>query len=298
MPDVMFAKAGAQKRASLRKRSQFGDVCRRFAKRKISILGLAIVLLLVLLALFAGVLAPYDYTAQDLSIAFQLPSAAHWFGTDNLGRDILSRVLYGGRTSLLVAVMGCLISMGVGGVVGSISGYYSGKVDFFIMRILDVLNAIPSILLAVVVSVILGSGIWQTAIAISISGIAPAARLQRANVLTLRRQEFIEAAHAYGLKDRKIIFTHIVPNCLATLIVDFTLRIGGSIFAISSLSFIGLGVQPPTAEWGQMINVGRAYIREFWPLVTFPGLGIVLSMLGFNLFGDGLRDALDPKMKQ
>lgn len=280
------------------KHSQFGSICRRFVKRKISVVGLLIVILLVLVAIFADVLAPYDYTLQDLENAFQMPCAEHWFGTDNLGRDIFSRVLYGGRTSLLVALVGCLISLVAGGVIGSISGYYSGRVDFFIMRCLDVLNAIPSILMAVVVSVVLGSGPLQTAIAISISGIAPAARLQRANVLTLRSQEFVEAAHAYGLQDRKIIFWHVVPNCLATLIVDFTLRIGGSIFAISSLSFIGLGVQPPIAEWGQMINVGKNYIREFWPLVTFPGLGIVLSMLGFNLFGDGLRDALDPKMKQ
>ena len=287
-----------EKTEIIKKRSQTVDIIRRFMKRKIAVIGLAIVLFLVVIAIFADVIAPYEFAAQDLTNRLQFPSAEHWLGTDNFGRDILTRMLYGGRTSLLVSLLGCFISVTVGAVIGSVAGYYSGKLDTLLMRLMDILNAIPMTLLAVVISAALGTGTWQTALAVSVGGIAPCARMLRASVLSIRGQEFVEAAMAYGCKDRRIIFHHVIPNCLAPVIVDTTLRLGGNIMAISGLSFIGLGVQPPAAEWGAMLNAGRPYIRDFYPLITFPGLAILLAMLGFNLFGDGLRDALDPKQKQ
>ena len=283
---------------NLKKRSQLVEIWKRFVKRKVSLVGLLLVILFIFVAVFADVIAPYDFSAQDLSNRLQFPSAEHWLGTDNFGRDILTRMLYGGRTSLLVSLLGCVISIILGAVIGAVAGFYSGKVDTLLMRLMDVLNAIPMTLLAVVISSALGTGTWQTALAVSIGGIAPCARMLRASVLSIRGQEYVEAAEAYGSKDRRIIFRHVVPNCLAPLIVDTTLRLGGNIMAISGLSFIGLGVQPPAAEWGAMLNAGRPYIREFYPLITFPGIAILLAMLGFNLFGDGLRDALDPKQKQ
>lgn len=289
---------GKEQGEILKKRSQFVEISRRFVKRKISLIGLLIVILLIIMAVFANVIAPYDFSAQDLGNRLQFPSAEHWFGTDNFGRDILTRMIYGGRTSLLVSLFGCVISIIIGAIIGAVSGFYSGKIDTLLMRLMDILNAIPGTLLAVVISASLGTGTWQTAIAVSIGGIAPCARMLRASVLSIRTQEFVEAATAYGSKDRRIIFKHVVPNCLAPLIVDTTLRLGGNIMMISGLSFIGLGVQPPAAEWGAMLNAGRPYIRDFYPLITFPGLAILLAMLGFNLFGDGMRDALDPKQKQ
>lgn len=278
-------------------RNQFVEFWNRFKVRKTSVFGMFLVIFLVIIVIFADVLSPYDYTAQDLDNALAFPSAEHWFGTDEYGRDIYSRVLHGGRISLLVAVMGCIISLVVGGAIGAIAGYFSGKVDAIIMRVVDVLMSIPNLLMAVMVSSLLGTGLIQTAIAVSIGGIASSARMLRSSVLSIRQSEYIEAAKAYNCSNSRIILTHIVPNCLAPLIVEGTLKIGGNMLMISSLSFIGLGVQVPYAEWGAMLNEGREYIRDFWPLITFPGIAIVLSMLGFNLFGDGLRDALDPRLK-
>ncbi len=289
---------GTETVENLKKRSQIVEIWKRFVKRKISLIGLIIVILLIVIALGADVIAPYEFSTQDLANRLQFPSAEHWLGTDNFGRDILTRMIYGGRTSLLVSLFGCVISIIIGAIIGAVSGYYSGKLDTLLMRLMDVLNAIPGTLLAVVISASLGTGTWQTALAVSVGGIAPCARMLRASILSIRGQEFVEAATAYGCKDRRIIFMHVVPNCLAPLIVDTTLRLGGNIMMISGLSFIGLGVQPPAAEWGAMLNAGRPYIRDFYPLITFPGLAILLAMLGFNLFGDGLRDALDPKQKQ
>lgn len=288
----------AEAREEHKKRSQIAEVWGRFKKRKISVIGLGIVIFLVFVSVFANVLAPYGFSDQVLADRLQFPSWEHPFGTDAYGRDILTRVLYGGRTSLLVSLLGCIISLFFGAIIGSVAGFYSGKVDILLMRLMDVLAAVPGTLLAVVVSSALGTGVWQTAIAISISGIPGSARMLRATVLSIRGQDYIEAAQSYGSKDRRIIARHVIPNCVAPLIVDTTLRLGGNIMMISGLSFIGLGVQEPYAEWGAMLNAGRAYIRDFWPLITFPGIAILLAMLGFNLAGDGLRDALDPKQKQ
>lgn len=281
----------------LKKRSQFWDIWRRLRRNKLAMLGLIIVLILVLSAIFANFIAPYDYAQQDLTNMKAWPSREHLLGTDDYGRDILSRIIYGGRVSLLVAILSIVFGLVVGGILGISAGYFGGVYDGTVMRIMDIIMAIPGFLLAVCISAALGSGVLNTAIAIGIGCVPGYARLLRALVLSIREQEYVEAARATGASDLRIMFRQIVPNILSPVIVESTLRIGGCILMISSLSFIGLGVQPPTPEWGSMLSAGRALIRSFWPIVTFPGLAIMLTLFGFNLFGDGLRDALDPKLK-
>ncbi|MCD8046023.1 MAG: ABC transporter permease [Clostridiales bacterium] len=283
---------------TLKARRQWSDVFYRFKQRKVAVAGLIIILVIVVLAIFAPLIAPYDYTLMDTKNTLQMPSLQHIFGTDKLGRDIFSRVLFGARTSLLVSLLGCFISAFIGGVMGALAGYYGKWVDIGLMRIVDVLVSIPGVLLAVCISALLGSGIWQTALAVAIGGIAPNALLLRSTVFGIRDQEYIEAAKTYGASDLRIILTHVLPNCMAPMIVNVTLSLGANILLISGLSFIGLGVQPPLVEWGQMLNEGKEVIRQFWPMVVFPGGAIAVSMLAFNLFGDGLRDALDLKQKQ
>ena len=281
----------------LKKRSQFWDIWRRLRRNKLAMLGLIIVLVLVLSAIFANFIAPYDYAQQDLTNMKAWPSREHLLGTDDYGRDILSRIIYGGRVSLLVAILSIVFGLIVGGILGISAGYFGGIYDGTVMRIMDIVMASPGFLLAVCISAALGSGVLNTAIAIGIGCVPGYARLLRALVLSIREQEYVEAARATGASDLRIMFRQIVPNILSPVIVESTLRIGGCILMISSLSFIGLGVQPPTPEWGSMLSAGRALIRSFWPIVTFPGLAIMLTLFGFNLFGDGLRDALDPKLK-
>jgi len=281
-----------------KKKSQFWDVWRRLRKNKLSIIGMCIVFFLIIIAIFANVIAPYDPAMANFDMRLQFPSAAHWFGTDNLGRDILSRIVYGGRTSLLVATMGMAISLVAGCFFGLSAAYFGGKYEFIIMRLTDILMAVPSILLAICISAALGPGIFNTALAMSIGGISGFIRLMRASTLTIRQQEYVEAARATGSGDLRIMGVHILPNTLATIIIQVTMGIGGSIMAISGLSFIGLGVQPPISEWGSMLSNGHQFLREFWPLATFPGLAIMFTLFGFNLFGDGLRDALDPRLKK
>ncbi len=280
-----------------RKRSQFGDTMRRLFRNKLSVIGLSIIIILLILIIFAGVFTKYPYDKQDFMNRFAYPSAEHIFGTDDYGRDIFARILYGGRISMLVAVVAVLVSLTSGIVLGATAGYFGGKTDLIISRILDVVMAIPPLLLAIAISAALGSGPIKTAIAVSIGTIPSASRIVRSTVLSIKEQEFIEAARMTGSSNARIIFTHILPNILSPVIVDATLRIGGCILAISGLSFIGLGVQPPIPEWGSILAVGRKYIRDFWPLTAFPAIVIALTLFGFNLFGDGLRDALDPKLK-
>ena len=232
------------------------------------------------------------------AIALQYPSSEHLLGTDNFGRDILSRVIYGGRISLLVAVMAVAIALVAGSLLGATAAYFGGVYENVVMRAMDIVMAIPGFLLAVSISTSLGGGVWQTALAISIGAIPSYARIMRATVLTIKDQEYVEAARATGASDLRVILKHIVPNTLSPIIVESTLRIGACIMQISSLSFIGLGVRPPTPEWGSIMSAGREYLRDFYPIVTFPGIAIMITLFGFNLFGDGLRDALDPRLKR
>jgi peptide/nickel transport system permease protein len=279
------------------KHSQWGDVWRRLRRNKLSMVGMSIILLLIIMAALAPVIAPYDPAAIDVIHRLAWPSLAHPLGTDNFGRDLLSRIIYGGRTSLLVAIIALVFSMGIGIVLGGVSGFIGGWLDTITMRIMDTLMAIPPILLAVSINAALGSGILPTAFAIGFSGCPSVVRMMRGQVLAVRKQDYIESASVTGSTTARIIFTQVLPNCMAPLIVDASLRIGGNICGISGLSFIGLGVQPPISEWGSIMTAGREFIRSFWPLATFPGIAIALTLFGFNVFGDGLRDALDPKLK-
>lgn len=281
-----------------RKRSQWRDILRRLTRNKLAMAGLVIVLVLILAAVFADFVSPYDPAAQDLMNMKAMPGAKHLLGTDEYGRDILSRIIYGGRVSLLVAILSIVFGLIAGGALGISAGYFGGIYDGTVMRLMDIVMAIPGFLLAVCISAALGSGVFNTALAIGIGCVPGYARLLRALVLGIRDQEYIEAARVTGASNARIMFRQIVPNILSPVIVESTLRIGGCILMISSLSFIGLGVRPPTPEWGSMVSEGRALIRSFWPMATFPGLAIMLTLFGFNLFGDGLRDALDPKLKQ
>lgn len=287
-----------RKRKYSKKKGQFREVWGRLRRNKLAMLGLAIVIILILCAILADWIAPYEYAAQDYSCTFAYPSLSHPLGTDDYGRDILTRIIYGGRISLVVSVMSVAISLVVGGIIGATAAYAGGHTENIVMRLMDIIMAIPGFLLAISISASLGSGIVNTAVAIGIGGVPMFARIIRASILSLKDQEFVEAARATGASDARIIFRYLIPNSLAPIIVQGTLNIGQSILAISSLSFIGLGVQPPTPEWGSMLSYGREYIRTFWPIVTFPGIAIMLTLISFNLLGDGLRDALDPRLKQ
>lgn len=282
----------------LKRRSQWQDTLRRLFRNKLAVVGLVIVAVIVFSVIFADVLTPYEYDAQVYKDRFMMPCAEHIFGTDNFGRDIFTRILYGGRISLLVALLSLVISTVIGVFLGATAGYFGGKYEVFVMRLMDIIMAIPGLLLAVAISAGLGTGIFNTALAISIAGIPPSVRMLRATVLQIRDEEYVEAARATGATDMRIIFHHVLPNTIAPLIVDSTLRIGINILQISSLSFVGLGIQPPMPEWGSILSSGRGFIQDFWPLITFPGIAIMLTLLGFNLLGDGLRDALDPRLKR
>ena len=274
------------------------ETCERFCQNKTALVALIVLLIIVLSACFADVIAPYDYVKADYLNTFAMPSGEHLMGTDNLGRDIFSRVLKGGQVSLLVALCSIAIAIVIGGFFGATAAYFGGLYGSIIMRVMDVIMSIPGFLLAVAISASLGTGISNTIIAISVSSIPAFARIMNAAVLTVKGQEYIEAAVASGARHSRILMKYVIPNTLASLIVNSTLRIGSAVLQISGLSFIGLGVQPPQAEWGSMLSFGRQYIRDFYPIVVFPGLAILITMVAINLFGDGLRDALDPRMKK
>ena len=270
---------------------------RRLAKNKMAVAGLVILLLMMLIALLSDVLAPYPFEETDLYNTFSTPSAAHPFGTDELGRDILSRLMVGTKYSLEIGLLSVLYSSVIGIALGCVSGYYGGKVDGFIMRAMDVFSAIPALVLAITICAVLGPGIGNCIISIAISGTPQFVRMARASVLNVRRMEYLEAATSINCSTTQIIVKHILPNILAPLIVLMTMSVANNILTASQLSFIGLGVQPPNPEWGAMLSAGRNYIRKFPHMVIFPGITIMLAVLSMNMVGDGLRDALDPKLK-
>ncbi len=284
--------------ALIRKNSNLYLTLVRLRRNRLAVFGLFIMLLLVVVAVFAPWIAPYDYAAQNLSDAFEPPSAKYWLGTDDFGRDILSRLIYGARISLQVGLFAVWLSMCVGGVLGAIAGYYGGKVDDIIMRFMDILLSIPQILLAVTIAAALGPGLLNLTIAVGIANIPSFARVVRGAVLSIVGQEFIEAAHCMGASDAWIIARHILPNCSAPIIVQATLRVAGAILAAAALSFLGLGIQPPTPEWGGMLSAARGYVRDYAYMTISPGLAIMITILALNFLGDGLRDAMDPKMKR
>ena len=281
-----------------KKRSQLQDIWHRLCKNKGAMGGLVILVIFTLAAIFADFVAPYPYDRQDLSNTFLRPCAEHPLGTDNFGRDILSRIIYGARISLIIGIVSVTIGCLLGGALGAVAAYYGEKVDNIIMRTLDIMHSIPNLLLAISLSATLGPGVFNAMVAIGVTSIPTYARVVRASVMTVTGQEYIEAARALGVKNRRIILRHIIPNSLAPVIVQASLGVAGAIITAAALSFIGLGVQPPTPEWGGMLSAGRQFIRNHWHMVTFPGVAIMLTVGALNLFGDGLRDALDPRLKQ
>jgi peptide/nickel transport system permease protein len=259
--------------------------------------SLIFVIIMILAVVFAPLITKYNYSDQNLRETFQGPSAKHWLGTDNMGRDTFSRMLYGGRISLLLAFCSIIVTLIVSLPLGAILGYYGGTFDAVVTRILDIIMALPSILLCITISAALGPGLINTAIAMSVGSLPHFARQVRASILTLRGNEYVDAARSFGAKGPRIILRHIIPNSLAPLIVQVSMKLSQNILTISSMSFIGLGVQPPTPEWGSILNAGRAYVDTFPQMMLWPGLMIGLSMLCFSLLGDGLRDAMDPRLK-
>lgn len=282
----------------MKKHSQWGDVWRRLRRNKLAVFFMVILILLILMAVLAGPIFGDAYKKLDPANAFATPSLAHPFGTDNMGRDMLARIAYGARKSLLISVMAVLIATVIGTAIGTTAGYFGGVYENVIMRIMDIFMAIPGFLMAMTVATALGSGPVNTSVAIACGSIPAFARLTRASVLSIKDQQYIEAANAIGTSSFMIIVKHILPNIFGTLLVDCTMRIGGAINAIAGLSFVGLGVKPPDPEWGSLLSSGVDYIRQYPHLAIFPGLFIILAVFSFNLFGDGLRDAMDPRLKQ
>ena len=299
--DVKTTKTTESQGERLKKRSNVGEIWHRLRKNKLSMICLAVLVIMILGIIFAGVLSPYDYAEQDLTQRFALPSKEHLMGCDDYGRDLLTRLLVGGRYSLLIAILSVAIGIICGMVIGALCGFFGKRIDSTLMRIMDVIMSIPGMMLAICISVAMGSGVFNTALALAVGTIPIIARQLRSSTMLINSQEYIEAARSFGESNFKIIMTHVIPNCMAPIIVQASLYIGGAIMGIAGLSFLGLGVQPPTPEWGNILNNGLDFIYDFstrWHVFVFPALFIVVAELCFNLLGDGLRDAMDPRMRK
>lgn len=272
-------------------------VWQRLRRNRLAMLGLFIIVAFIVLAALAPYIAPYDPTQASFAKRLAGPSKEHWLGNDELGRDMLSRLLYGARISLRIGLISIGIGIAAGVPLGLVSGYYGRWVDLLVQRLIDIMLAFPGILLAIVLVAALGVGLENVMLAVGIVSIPVYARIVRGSVLALKESEFVQAARAAGARDLAIIFRHILPNCVAPIIVQSSLQVGSSILWAAGLGFLGLGAQPPTPEWGTILSRGRQYIMTAPHITTFTGLAIMLVVLGFNLLGDGLRDALDPRMK-
>jgi peptide/nickel transport system permease protein len=279
------------------KTGYISEVWRRLKRNRAAIVGGIVVLLFVFIALLAPLISPYPPDEGELSKRLQPPSQEHLLGTDPLGRDLLSRVIYGARISLQIQVIAVSIALVIGTLLGMIGGYYGGKLDHLIMRFMDILLAFPGIFLAISIIAVLGPGLVNLMLAAGIYSIPQFARIVRGSVLSLKEKEFVEAARAVGESDFNILFRYLLPNSMAPVIIQTTLRMATVLLTASGLSFLGLGVQPPTAEWGAMLSNARAYLITAPHVATVPGLAIMLVVMGFNLFGDGLRDSLDPRLR-
>lgn len=274
----------------------FSEFVRKFKKQKTAMVALVFILFLVVLSFVAKYIAPYGINEYDYSSIMQAPTAAHIFGTDEFGRDLFSRIINGTGISLGVGLFSVTIAAVVGSVLGLLGGYYGGLIDALIMRVCDALFAFPGIILAIAIVAILGSGMTNVIIAVAVFNIPKFARLVRGNTLATKNSVFVQAARNIGADDARILFRHILPSAIPDIIVQYSMSIGSSILTASSLSFLGMGAQPPTPEWGLLLSNGRTYMMSSWHITLFPGLAIFLTVLSFNLLGDGLRDALDPKL--
>lgn len=278
--------------------SPWKEAWRSFRKNKLAVVGTVIILLFILMALAAPLIAPEGINDQKLGERLQAPSSEYWLGTDDFGRDIFSRIIYGARISLTVGFFAVLGSVVVGCLLGVIAGYYGRWVDGIISRVFDIMLAFPSILLAIAIVAVLGPSLRNALIAIAIINIPTFGRLIRSKVLSVKQEEYVVAAKAIGMKDGRILFHHILPNSMSPIIVQGTLAVAAAIIECAALGFLGLGAEAPQPEWGKMLSDSRKYITQAPWTMVFPGLAIMLTVLGFNLMGDGLRDALDPKMKE
>lgn len=281
-----------------RKVSKGKEIWDRFRKNKGAMIGMSILIILILTALTIDLWLPEEkISGINVLEKLQSPNSKHWFGTDEMGRDLFWRTIYGTKYSLAIGFVSVMVSMLVGVPLGAIAGYYGGKVETAIMRITDIFSAIPSILMAIAIVSVLGRTVGNLMLAVGISAVPQFTRITRASVLTVKNMEYIEAERALGKNDVYIIFKHILPNCLSPIIVQTTLRVASAIISASSLSFLGIGIKPPLPEWGSLLTAGKTYINGKSYLCLFPGLAIMITVLAFNLVGDALRDAMDPKLK-
>lgn len=281
-----------------KKKSKENSVWRRLLKNKLALVGMIIIAIMVIFSLFAPLIATHPPNAMDLANSLSEPGVdGHLLGTDNYGRDLFSRIIYGTQISLIVGIFAIGLGGMIGTLLGLVAGYYGGKWDAIIMRLMDGLFAFPFILLSIALMTVLGAGLFNVILAIGVANIPGFARIVRGQVLAVKEEEYIEVTRSLGANNSRIIFHHILPNCMAPIIVYATMNVAGAIISEAALSFLGLGVQPPTASWGSILKDGKDFLVLSPHMATFSGLAILLSVLGFNLFGDGLRDALDPKMK-
>jgi len=288
---------GAEENVKVKQRSMFRQIVDRLVRNKSAMIGFWLLIIIVVLCLLAPVIAPQGFNVQHLQEKFLPPSLKHLCGTDNLGRDIFTRLLYGGRISLMIGFVSTIFSAVVGIVIGLFAGFYGGKTDNIVMRILDIIMSIPSILLAITIAAALGTGVNSAILAIGIASIPIFARLTRAPIIQVKNEEYIEAARAISASRLRIMFRHLLPNILSPLIVQITINVALSIMLAAGLSFLGMGVQPPNPEWGAIITSAKVYIIDHSYMVTMPGIAMALTVIALNLFGDGLRDCLDPRLK-
>lgn len=280
---------------NVRQRNRYLDAWRRFRRNRLALIGLAIVLLITIAALGAPILAPAGFNNQVYADAYQFPSVRHPMGTDGLGREIWVRVIYGAQVSLLVGLVSQTLAYAIGVPLGAISGFRGGRTDYLIMRFVDAMTAFPSLLFAILVMAVLGPGLWQVLLAIGLTRWIDGCRMTRAQLLQLRESEYVLAARALGIGTSRTIWRHMLPNALSPLIVGLTLGIPGAIFSEAGLSFLGLGINPPTPSWGQMVGESIQFLSYYWHMAVFPAIAIALMMLGFTWAGNGLRDVLDPR---
>ena len=276
----------------------FSDAFGKLKSNKTALVTLSIIILFVLVAILAPYIAPYSESYQDSTAILSGPTSKHLLGTDEFGRDILSRIIYGTRVSLSVGLVAEVIAATIGVILGAVAGYYGGWIDNLVSRLIEIFGSFPQLLFAIVIMFAIGPGVINVFIAIGIVGWTGIARMIRSQILQLKESEYIEAAQSFGASDFHILFKHLIPNCLPTIIVIMTMAIPADIMYEASLSFLGLGVQPPKSSWGQIISLGRVHLRSNPGYVLFPAIALIITVLSFNLFGDALRDALDPKMKK
>ncbi len=294
----MTLTANVKAKVKYNKSSLFVETLKNTFRSPGARVGCVIFIFIVIVCFASPIIAPYGYNDMDLAHMFEGPSMSHWFGTDAFGRDLFSRLLYGGRYSLAMGLCAALFGSTIGVIIGSVSGYFGGTVETAIMRIMDIWSSIPGMLLCILISSVMGSGFFNTILALSVGGVPGGVRMIRGQILSERSKEYLEAAESINCSKLSIMFKHLLPNVISPTIVQTTMQIGSTITMAATLSYIGLGVQPPTPEWGAMLSDGRNYIMEYPHMIMFPGILIAITVLSINLMGDGLRDALDPKLRK